>query len=65
MKTVSHNKTGNIYIVMEESVKNCTNANDGQMMVFYSSLDGKKFTRDQNEFWEKFTQINPDSITKK
>ena len=62
MKTVTHKKTGNVYIVMEESVKNCTNANDGQIMVYYRSLDGLHFARDRDEFWTKFTQADPKNI---
>jgi len=62
MNLVSHNKTKNIYILLEEKVKNCTNDRDGQEMVFYASPDGMKFTRDRAEFWEKFTEIDPVKI---
>ena len=62
MKTVKHNKTGRIYFLLNENVKNCTNANDGQIMVFYASTDGKKFTRDQDEFWTKFTQVDSEAF---
>lgn len=55
-----HKKTGNIYSVFtKEQVVNCTNAQNGQDMVMYKSIDDKSlsniiFVRERNEFLEKF-----------
>lgn len=50
-------KNGNIYEVIRNDVINCTNINDGQIMVLYKSekYPGKIFVREINEFNTKFT----------
>ena len=46
-------KTKGIYKVLYEEAINCTNAQDGQIMVIYTN--GKEvFVREQKEFQEKF-----------
>jgi len=52
---VIHNKTGNVYIVLKEDIKNCTNAQDGQTMVLYTN-GNLTFCREKQEFWQKFTK---------
>ena len=54
-----NNKNEKLYEVLSENLINCTNANDGQEMVFYVSLEGsgKKFCREKKEFFEKFTKV--------
>lgn len=54
---VRHKKTGNIYDVERLSVINCTNANDGQLMVLYHR-NGLHFVREQTEFFKKFENVN-------
>ena len=56
----NHVKTGTLYGLVGLA-KNCTNANNGQSMVLYSSLTDKPvhplFTREITEFLEKFHYI--------
>ena len=58
-KKYRNNKNGNLYEVIREDVINCTNANDGQIMVMYKSLNNpeKLFVREISEFQNKFTLI--------
>lgn len=52
-------KNGNIYDVIREDVINCTNVNDGEVMVLYKSENypDKIFVREKSEFYIKFTEI--------
>jgi hypothetical protein len=52
-KRVIHKKSGRRYEIIRENVKNCTNAQDGQLMVYYTNGE-LYFVREQSEFWEKF-----------
>jgi hypothetical protein len=55
-----HIKTGNIYLVLGNSI-NCTNAQDGQMMIRYMELSFDprlEFVRLESEFVEKFRQLS-------
>lgn len=62
MKVYRNKKTGKLYVVTDDHVTNCTNANDGQIMVEYRPLMGQertpgripKYVREFNEFHEKF-----------
>ncbi|TGL33424.1 hypothetical protein [Leptospira perdikensis] len=59
MIVYKHKKTGNLYLKLDEA-KNCTNANDGQQMVYYCEYgieNPKKFVRDKFEFLEKFEEL--------
>ncbi|EKJ85939.1 hypothetical protein CLV96_3165 [Leptospira meyeri] len=59
MEVYQHIKTGNFYLKLDEA-KNCTNANDGQQMVYYCEYGKEnpmKFVRDKKEFLEKFKMI--------
>ena len=56
MKKVMNNKNKNIYFIINEDIINCTNSQDGQKMVLYSTIDFKMFfVREINEFNNKFT----------
>jgi len=61
MRIATHDKTGNIYIVIDEVI-NCTNYRNGQWMYVYQNLEGKKFVRAIEEFHEKFSFRDPDGI---
>jgi hypothetical protein len=50
----THNKTGNLYTVLHIETINATNEQDGEQMVIYTK-EGKLFTREFNQFNEKFT----------
>ena len=50
---VKNLKTGEIYEMITEVI-NATNAQGGQIMVFYRNDGGQKFVREKVEFWEKF-----------
>jgi len=52
-KEVVHKKTGNKYIVLSDTIINCTNKDDGQRMVLYTRND-MLFVREYSEFREKF-----------
>lgn len=45
-----------LYKVLDE-VTNSTNENDGQVMVLYQDLKGKKYVREKSEFLEKFEKV--------
>jgi hypothetical protein len=53
-----HIKSGDIYTVINNTIINTTNANDGELMVLYHNKDGKLFVREIIEFHEKFNQFN-------
>lgn len=52
-------KNGNTYEVIRDDVINCTNANDGQIMVLYKSQKSPEllFVREKSEFLQKFEAI--------
>ena len=52
-----NNKTGNLYRVIG-TVTNTTNAQDGQIMYLYKSVNnGMSFVREVEEFKNKFTLL--------
>lgn len=51
---VRHDKTGKRYFALR-NVLNCTNKDDGTVMVLYCNMDGEVFVRERDEFWQKFT----------
>lgn len=56
IQLVQNKKTKGIYQVLFTEAINCTNAQDGQIMVAYT--DGEKlFVREQKEFCEKFVTV--------
>lgn len=50
-----YKKTGAVYNVIGK-VRNCTNSQDGQMMIVYSR-DGEEYVREESEFFEKFVKL--------
>lgn len=52
-------KNGKIYDVIREDVINCTNANDGEVMILYKNMDypDKIFVREKSEFYVKFVEV--------
>lgn len=58
----THNKTGNLYEIIERNVINATNGFEDQKMVMYvrdgSGFIGKIFVREENEFFEKFKAVH-------
>ena len=52
----THRKTGNTYKVIGDTL-NCTNAQDGQVMVLYER-EGKTFVRELSEFLDKFVSAH-------
>lgn len=58
-KKFRNKKNGNIYDVIREDVINCTNANDGEIMVLYKNDNSpdKIFVRERNEFYIKFEEV--------
>jgi hypothetical protein len=53
--TYINNKTQKIYTFIEVVV-NKTNKNDGERLVIYKDLEGKKYAREITEFHEKFSR---------
>lgn len=51
-----HLKTGDTYYLIRDDVKNCTNANDKQIMVLYKreGYPDLLFVREKEEFYKKF-----------
>ena len=51
-------KNKKLYVVLHKELINCTNKVDGQEMILYTLLgdSNKKFCREKNEFFEKFTK---------
>ena len=64
MKVVTNNKKGDVYIVLQENLIDCTNyrSEDNVPMVEYMNLKGKRFVRDLSEFYKKFTVRDPKDI---
>ena len=58
-KKYKNKKKGTYYFLLNNNVKNCTNANDGQIMVLYKSIDepGLFFVREKEEFFMKFEEV--------
>jgi hypothetical protein len=51
-------KTGDLYKVLDGSIMDATNATEGRMMVLYKDAKGKKYTREEKEFGEKFKKVS-------
>ena len=52
-----HNKTGNVYIVLNDSLVECTNGREEKKYTLYANQDGVIFCRDTEEFNQKFTKL--------
>lgn len=57
-KKFKHIKSGNIYELIRDDIINCTNVNDGQIMVLYcrENIPEKIFVREKKEFYKKFVR---------
>ena len=55
-KRYKNKKKGTFYRLINDNVINCTNANEGQIMVMYISEDNPDllFAREKEEFFVKF-----------
>ena len=53
---VTHKKTGNKYIIVDDNARDATNERDGLWTVVYKDESGRHFVRDYNEFWLKFEE---------
>ena len=58
-KRYKNKKKGTFYVLINDNVINCTNANDGQIMVMYKSEDNPDlvFVREKEEFFIKFEEV--------
>ncbi len=59
-KTCIHDKTDNLYVIINDNIINSTNNSDGEVMVLYKRLDdsGDWYVREKSEFINKFTLTN-------
>ena len=62
MRPVEHNKTGNIYFIIQDEIIDATNSSNNQAMVLYMNMRGELFVREKNEFWIKFSSISEQSL---
>lgn len=53
----THNKTGNIYILLNDDLIECTNGREEKKYCLYANQEGKIFVRERDEFYDKFTQL--------
>ena len=53
-----HNKTGNLYTLVQTDIIECTNGREDKKYVVYCSTTTpvKVFCREQDEFYQKFTK---------
>lgn len=63
IKIVQNKKTRGIYQILNKEVINCTNEQDGQVMVFYADGD-YLFARELKKFEEKFDTLNIEVVKK-
>ena len=54
INVVINKKNCKKYFIINKSIRNCTNAQDGQIMIMYRNEEGEIFVREFNEFWDKF-----------
>lgn len=57
-----HNKTGNLYEIIERNIINATNGFENQRMIMYiregSGFKGQIFVREEGEFFTKFNALH-------
>lgn len=53
----THNKTGNIYILLNDDLIECTNGREEKKYCLYANQAGKIFVRERDEFYSKFTKL--------
>lgn len=52
-----HNKTGNIYFLLNDDLIECTNGREEKKYCLYANQAGKIFIRERDEFCNKFTKL--------
>lgn len=52
-----HNKTGNLYILLNDQLTECTNGREEKKYCLYANQDGMLFVREHDEFNQKFTKL--------
>lgn len=57
VKKFFHNKTGNIYILLNDDLIECTNGREDKKYCLYVNLEGMVFVREHDEFYQKFTRL--------
>lgn len=63
MRPVIHHKTGNFYLIIEETIIDTTNSEpEDKQMVLYMNLNGMKFVRERAEFFKKFKVVYENDI---
>lgn len=55
--TFKHNKTGNMYIMLNDQLIECTNGREEKKYCLYANTEGKIFIRERDEFYNKFTKL--------
>ena len=51
---VIHKKTGNMYILLNDDLIECTNGREEKKYCLYVNLEGMVFVRERSEFYQKF-----------
>lgn len=51
---VIHKKTGNMYILLNDDLIECTNGREDKKYCLYVNLEGMVFIREHDEFYQKF-----------
>lgn len=51
---VIHKKTGNMYILLNDELIECTNGREDKKYCLYVNLEGMVFIREHDEFYQKF-----------
>ena len=51
---VIHKKTGNMYILLNDDLIECTNGREEKKYCLYANLEGMVFIRERSEFYQKF-----------
>lgn len=49
-----HKKTGNMYILLNDDLIECTNGREEKVYCLYVNLEGMAFVRERDEFYQKF-----------
>lgn len=49
-----HKKTGNMYLLLNDDLIECTNGREEKKYCLYANLEGMIFVRERDEFYQKF-----------
>lgn len=50
----THKKTGNIYMLLNDELIECTNGREEKKYCLYVNQEGMVFVRERDEFYQKF-----------